>query len=141
MDGIYIETKEGRINIYCENPNKVITNSGTRGGETYGIGHCEWIALKRLRQGMCDDGTHNDKRYCENPRNFYGSKIVAKIDGNNTVYEFTVNDKLFYQYDEMVLHYKDEAWINVMSTLFIAIIMFLFGFVGLLFYRKQQKSE
>ena len=80
--------------------------------------------MKRLRQGMCDDDMHNDKRYCENPRNFYGSKIVAKIDGNNTVYELTVNDKLFYQYDEMVLHYKDEAWINVMSTLFIVIIMF-----------------
>lgn len=122
-DGIYIDTGNEKINIYCDNPSKPLISYSTRGGGAYGLGQCEWIALKRSRNGLCDNKLSD--KLCKNPRYFYGDKISAKIDYNNTIYELYLNDRLFYKYDEMVLNYKNEFISNIRVYSIIVVVLIL----------------
>lgn len=137
LDGIYIKTKDKNINIYCDNVDKPLVSYGSRsGGGLYAPGRCDWIAVKRQREGRCE--SDSNKIFCENPRSLYGYKIYAKVDENMTVYELKLNNVMFYSYDEMVMTYKDKYIGNLKSDL-----SFGFGFfiTSLLFFIISRKEK
>ena len=87
-DGIYIQTNDGNMNIYCDNPQRPLNSFGaSNGGGSYGLGQCKWIALKRERQGFCNEGNNE---LCQDPRFFYGKEIIARINDKKTIYVLTI---------------------------------------------------
>lgn len=124
--------------IYCDNPKKTLIGYGTRGGGTYDLGQCSWIAAQRSRSGLCDKTA--DDKFCRDPRYFFGDKITARIDGNHTVYELYVNGNAFYKYDEMVLIYKNKLISNIRSSCIFAGTLVLISIIcWILYYRNKSK--
>ncbi|RPD84882.1 hypothetical protein EGK75_10085 [Neisseria weixii] len=136
IDGIYIDTGDKKINIYCDNPDKPLISYGTRGGGTYGLGHCEWIALQRS-SSLCDK--KRDNKLCKNPRYFIGQKILAKIDKQNTIYELYIDNKIFYKYEDMVLNYKNKFISNIRGY-FAILIVFVFMSIVCVFLNFKRKK-
>ena len=104
-DGIYIQTNNGNINIYCDNPQRPLNSFGaSNGGGSYGLGQCKWIALKRERQGFCNEGNNE---LCQDPRFFYGKEIIARINDKKTIYELTIiQTGKIYSYQNMIDIYR-----------------------------------
>lgn len=137
LDGIYVKTKNGNINIYCDNVKNPSVGYGSRGGGLYAPGRCDWIAVQRSRQGFCSS---KPKILCENPRLFFGDVVTAKVDNNMTIYELLINDQVFYTYDEMKDLYRDKYLSSVRFDFFIFVLSFLLGVIFFLMYKKVKQA-
>lgn len=137
LDGIYLDIGNKKINIYCDNLDKPLISYGTRGGGTYGLGQCEWISLQRSRNNLCNKEI--DDKLCQNPRYFIGQKISARIDNHNTIYELYIDNKIFYEYNEMLLSYKNKFISNI-RIYFIVSIIFIFISVVCAFLNFKSKK-
>lgn len=135
QDGIYIKTKNGYQNIYCDNPQKPLNQYGaSNGGGTYDLGQCNWITQTNIGKKICDS---NNLNFCQNPRNLYGRKLQGRIDENNTIYEIYIDDLQIYKFEEMKSLYKEKAFSHVKFFLFISVIFIILGLLSLFEKYKQ----
>ena len=93
-DGIYIQTNNGNINVYCDHPDQLLIGYGaSRGGGTYDLGQCKWVSGKMKKYGFCVTG---NEIACQDPRFFYGHEVVVKMNAEQTIYELTIDEKKKY---------------------------------------------
>ena len=124
-DGIYIQTNNGNINVYCDHPKQLLIGYGaSRGGGTYDLGQCKWVSGKMKKYGFCATG---NEIACQDPRFFYGHEVVVKMNAEQTIYELTIDeDKKIYSYQNMLLFYKEQY-------LFLGYVYYSITFIFLLF--------
>ena len=139
-DGIYIQTNDGNMNIYCDNPQRPLNSFGaSNGGGTYGLGQCTWIALKRERQGFCAE---KNAKLCQDPRFFYGKEVVVKINDKQTIYELTIDKtEKIYSYEDMIDMYKNNYISESIVNHSVAIILFVVGLISFRKWLKARKSK
>jgi hypothetical protein len=138
--GIYIQTNNGNINIYCDNPQRPLNSFGaSNGGGSYGLGQCKWIALKRERQGFCNEGNNE---LCQDPRFFYGKEIIARINDKKTIYELTIiQTGKIYSYQNMIDIYRNNYISKSIANCVIAIILFVVGLISLTKWLKARENK
>ena len=139
-DGIYIQTNDGNMNIYCDNPQRPLNSFGaSNGGGSYGLGQCKWIALKRERQGFCNEGNNE---LCQDPRFFYGKEIIARINDKKTIYELTIiQTGKIYSYQNMIDIYRNNYISKSIANCVIAIILFVVGLISLTKWLKARENK
>ena len=136
-DGIYIQTNNGNINVYCDHPDQLLIGYGaSRGGGTYDLGQCKWVSGKMKKYGFCATG---NEIACQDPRFFYGHEVVVKMNAEQTIYELTIDeDKKIYSYQNMLLFYKEQYLF--LGYVYYS-ITFIFLVLGGISFRKWLKAR
>ncbi len=89
-DGIYIQTNDGNMNIYCDNPQRPLNSFGARnGGGTYGLRTMHLDCLEKRKTRIL--GAEKNAKLCQDSRFFYGKEVVVKINDKQTIYELTID--------------------------------------------------
>ena len=136
-DGIYIQTNNGNINVYCDHPEQLLVGYGaSRGGGSYDLGQCKWVSGKMKKYGFCATG---NEIACQDPRFFYGYEVVVKMNTKQTIYELTIDkDKKIYSYQNMLLFYKEQYLF--LGYVYYS-ITFIFLVLGGISFRKWLKDR